>query len=296
MSPEASRCFHVLPDESRCSMLVLGEGWLEGCGRVGIQVYIILYVSFCIAYTNVQSRIIFYYPLLYIIACILLDCPFKLMYNIELYSILCCIVFYILVYNWLHVPLVYYFRFPVSFNIMSYSILPAYVLLCSGGFALGSFSFQALQILTTPGVISLHVLLCQYVTYKDPAMSLALQDIYYKAISDGRKTREGRLSTKPLQALKEGSIVQFTTKSDSSQFIQVRVKAAAQYACIADMLVGRLQEYLPGTGTSDEGITIYHRFPWYKARELKAGMTGFSFDIMYTSPPGASHATLSGNC
>ena len=127
-------------------------------------------------------------------------------------------------------------------------------------------------------------------------MILVLQDIYYTAVRDGIKTHEGRLGTKALKALKEGSIVQFTRKSDDTQWVQVQVKVATLYVSIGDMLRGRLQEYLPGVTTVDAGIKTYHGFPWYKANEFKAGMIGFSFDIVYKSSQGASVTPLLWKC
>lgn len=109
-------------------------------------------------------------------------------------------------------------------------------------------------------------------------MKLAVQEVYFRDIVNGRKTAEGRIAKAKYLALKPGDEMTFVNAANQAESVSVKVISVHQYDSFADMLRAEtLSAMLPGVANIDEGVWIYESFGDYKAAVKRHGAVAIRF-------------------
>ena len=107
---------------------------------------------------------------------------------------------------------------------------------------------------------------------------MPIQNEYLLAIKSGSKTVEGRLGTATAKKIKENDIINFQCGALNEKCLVTSIR---NYKTFADMLDAEgLQKMLPGCDSIENGVKIYHRFPYYKRDEKEKGAVAFSIEVV----------------
>ena len=111
-------------------------------------------------------------------------------------------------------------------------------------------------------------------------MHFNVQDKYFKLISEGKKTAEGRIYKPKLHYLKPGDIITFSPNSDATSILHGKVKYVNVYADFKDMLeAGELEHLLPDVHEIQKGVSIYEKFGSYKEDQFTYGVASIGFSL-----------------
>jgi len=104
---------------------------------------------------------------------------------------------------------------------------------------------------------------------------------YYEAILDGSKTWEGRTNTPRYATLRPDDEFIFHHAEDVSKpAFTALILDVQKFDNFSDMLEGRVQEFLPGVETLQEGIQVYENIPGYREQAKEHGATAFRVRVI----------------
>jgi ASC-1-like (ASCH) protein len=98
---------------------------------------------------------------------------------------------------------------------------------------------------------------------------LKIQEKYFNLIKQGKKIYEGRLGNKQSE-ISKGMLIDFINNNTKERLTK-KVVLVEQFPNFEAMLENRVESFLPGYSSPEEGVAIYHSIPGYQEKVEKFG-------------------------